>query len=80
MVCYKRGGKMKNPFIFLTDLHQNTIRINIRHIMAYERRSFRDSSREYTYILLAGGNALTREVEETPTVLDQMIAKYYDYE
>ena len=68
---------MKNPFIFLTDLHQNTIRINIRHIMAYERRRFRDSAREYTYILLAGGNALSREVEETPTVLDQKIAEYY---
>ena len=69
---------MKNPFIFLTNLQQNTIRINISHIMAYERRKFRDSSREYTYILLAGGNALTREVEETPTVLDQMIADYYN--
>ena len=69
---------MRNPFIKLTDLHDDTIRINIRHIMAYERRKFRDSSREYTYILLAGGNALTREVEETPTVLDQMIADYYN--
>ena len=72
---------MRNPFIKLTDLYGNTLRVNIRHIMSYSLKKFeRPSTRTYTYILLAGGNALTRSVEETPEVIDQMIAKYYDYE
>lgn len=72
---------MRNPFIKLTDLYGNTIRVNIRHIMSYSLKKFdRPSTRTYTYILLAGGNALTRSVEETPEVIDQLIAKYYDYE
>lgn len=69
---------MNNPFIFLTDLHQNTIRINIGHIMTYDSRKFKDSDETYTYVLLAGGNALSREVKETPEVIDQMIAEYYN--
>jgi len=72
---------MRNPFIKLTDTNGKTIRVNIRHIMSYDLRKFdRPSTRTYTYILLAGGNALNRSVEETPEVLDQMIAEYYDYE
>ena len=68
---------MRNPFIKLTDLHDDTIRINIRHIMTYDRRKFSNSDATYTYILLAGGNALSRNVKETPKVIDQMIAEYY---
>ena len=72
---------MRNPFIKLTDLYGTTIRVNISHIMSYSLKKFdRPSTRTYTYILLAGGNALTRSVEETPEVIDQMIAEYYDYE
>ena len=69
---------MKNPIIKLTNTHGKTIRVNITYIMSYDRRKFdHPSTRTYTYILLAGGNALTRSVEETPEVLDQMIAEYY---
>ena len=69
---------MKNPIIKLTNTSGKIIRVNITYIMSYDLRKFDSpSTRTYTYILLAGGNALTRSVEETPEVLDQMIAEYY---
>ena len=48
--------------------------------MSYSLKKFdRPSTRTYTYILLAGGNGHYRSVEETPEVLDQIIAEYYEY-
>ena len=70
---------MKNPFIFLTLVGPNEVkcRINISHIMSYRQKQYSDSKRKYTYILLAGGNALTREVTETPEYIDTLISNFY---
>ena len=70
---------MKSPFITLTLVGPNEVkcRINIKHIMSYHQKQYSDSKRKYTYILLAGGNALTREVTETPDHIDTLISNYY---
>jgi hypothetical protein len=64
-----------NPFITLThvqDKHQkDQIRINVNHIVLYEQKTYKDSKRKYTYILVQG--SCTREVEETPEQIEEMI-------
>jgi len=71
---------MKNPFITLTLIGNNKVkcRINITHIMSYRQKQYSDSKGKYTYILLAGGNALSREVNETPEEIDDMISQFYN--
>ena len=63
-----------NPFIILTKINGGgPVRINVNHIVAYERKKFSDSPRKYTYILVQGGSGCSREVEETPDKIDLMI-------
>ena len=63
-----------NPFILLTRIQKKgTVRININHIVLYEQKTFSDSPRKYTYILVQGGSGCTREVEETPEQIEEMI-------
>ena len=64
-----------NPFITLTLIkREGPIRININSIVLYEQRKYSDSPRKYTYILVQGGQGCTREVEETPEEIDDMIS------
>lgn len=64
-----------NPFITLTRIQgKGQIRININSIVLYEQRTYSDSPRKYTYILVLGGSGCTREVEETPEEIDEMIS------
>ena len=69
---------MPNPFITLTLVGHNEVkcRINLTQIMSYRQQSSAGSRKKYTYILL-GGNALTREVTETPEHIDALISNYY---
>ena len=63
-----------NPFITLTKIKgKGYVNININHIVLYERRTYSDSPRQYTYILVNGGSGCSREVEETPDKIDMMI-------
>ena len=63
-----------NPFILLTRIQRKgQIRINVNHIVLYEQKTYSDSPRKYTYILVQGGNGCTREVEETPEQIEEMI-------
>lgn len=63
-----------NPFITLTRIqNKGYVSININHIVLYERKTYSDSPRKYTYILVMGGDGCTREVEETPDQIDMMI-------
>ena len=63
-----------NPFITLTRIKgKGYVSININHIVLYERKTYSDSPKQYTYILVQGGNGCTREVEETPDQIDMMI-------
>lgn len=63
-----------NPFILLTRIKKKgKIRININHIVLYEQKTYSDSPRKYTYILVQGGSGCTREVEETPEQIEEMI-------
>ena len=63
-----------NPFITLTRIKgKGRIRINVNHIVLYEQKTYSDSPRKYTYILVQGGDGCTREVEETPEQIEEMI-------
>ena len=63
-----------NPFILLTRIQKKgTVRINVNHIVLYEQKTYSDSPRKYTYILVQGGSGCTREVEETPEQIEEMI-------
>lgn len=63
-----------NPFITLTKINgEGYVSININHIVAYERRKFRDTGNPYTYVLINGGSGCSREVVETPDKIDLMI-------
>ena len=70
---------MINPIIKLTGTNGRTIRININHIVTYDQREYEYSGKNnppyYTYIVLNGGNAITRSVIETPDDIDELIAK-----
>ena len=60
-----------NPFITLTSYESNTpIRFNVNHIIQYHR-----SERGYTFLLLAGN--CTREIQETPEEIDEMISNTF---
>lgn len=67
-----------NPFITLTLIQgKGPVHININSIVLYEQRKYTDSPSKrtyiYTYILLLGGDACRREVEETPEQIDDLI-------
>lgn len=63
-----------NPFITLTRIKgTGTVDININHIVCFEQKTYSDSPRKYTYILVNGGSGCTREVEETPETIREMI-------
>ena len=62
-----------NPFIILNRVSGGEVDININHIVAYERRTYKGSARKYTYILVNGGSGCSREVEETPEQIREMI-------
>lgn len=64
-----------NPFITLTLVKGGTrVRVNINHIVLYEQRKYSDSPRKYTYLLVQGGTGCSRQVEETPEQIDDMIS------
>ena len=68
---------MVNPIIKLTGTNGRIIRINVNHIVTYDQREY-DYRKEndppyYTYIVLNGGNAITRSVTETPEEIDEII-------
>ena len=63
-----------NPFIILTRIkNSGAIRININHIILYEQKTYSDTNRKYTYILVQG-SMCTREVLETPEQIEEMIS------
>ena len=63
-----------NPFILLTRIQgKGLIRINVNHIVLYEQKTYSDSQRKYTYILVQGGAGCSREVVETPEQIEEMI-------
>jgi len=64
-----------NPFITLTRIKNNgAIRININHIVLYEQKTYSDTNKKYTYILVQGGTGCTRDVLETPEQIEEMIS------
>ena len=64
-----------NPFIILTRIKNNRpIRININHIVLFEQKTYSDSHKKYTYMLVQGGAGCTREVQETPEQIEEMIS------
>ena len=63
-----------NPFITLTRIkNEGKIRININHIVCFHQKTYSDSPQKYTYILIQGGTGCSRDVEETPEKIDEMI-------
>ncbi len=63
-----------NPFITLTRIKGGgDVDININLIVCFEQKTYSDSPRKYTYILVNGGSGCTREVEETPETIREMI-------
>ena len=67
-----------NPFITLTRINRGgQVRINVNHVVAYHQKTYSDSPRKYTYILINGGSGCSREVEETPEEIDEMISNTF---
>ena len=63
-----------NPFITLTRIQGGgDVDITINHIVAFHQKEYSDSPKKYTYILVAGGQGCSREVEETPEEIREMI-------
>ena len=65
-----------NPFITLTRIKdKRKARININHIVLYEQKTYSDSPKKYTYMLLQGGGCVhTRQLLETPEQIEEMIS------
>ena len=70
---------MRNPFIILTSLRGNRVRVNINHIITYSPRKFSDSNKYYTYMTNASPALLDTEFRETVKEIDAMIEEYYNY-
>ena len=63
-----------NPFITLTRINRGgKVHINVNHIVSFHQKTFSDSPRKYTYILVAGGSGCSREVVETPEQIISLI-------
>ena len=65
-----------NPFITLTNVNGEQVRLNVNHIVAYERRAYKKQYNQqvpttYTYVLLIAN--CTREIQELPEEIDEMI-------
>lgn len=65
-----------NPFIILTNTDGTRSRFNVNHIVAYERRAFKQqygqtTPETYTYVLLVAN--CTRNIKETPEEIDKLI-------
>ena len=65
-----------NPFITLTTDEGHSIRLNVNHIVSYDRRSYKKQYGQkvaptYTYVLLIAN--CTRNIKETPEEIDELI-------
>ena len=65
-----------NPFITLTNVNGEQVRINVNHIVTYQRRAYKKQYGQkvrttYTYVLLVGN--CTREIQEQPDEIDELI-------
>ena len=65
-----------NPFITLTNVNGEQVRINVNHIVTYQRRAYKKQYGQkvpttYTYVLLVGN--CTREIQEQPNEIDELI-------
>ena len=65
-----------NPFITLTNVNDEQVRINVNHIVTYQRRAYKKQYGQkvpttYTYVLLVGN--CTREIQEQPDEIDELI-------
>lgn len=65
-----------NPFITLTNVDGEQVRLNVNHIVAYERRAYKLQYGQtvpttYTYVLLIAN--CTREIQEQPEEIDELI-------
>ena len=65
-----------NPFITLTNVNGEQVRLNVNHIVAYERRAYKlqygqTTPTTYTYVLLIAN--CTREIQEQPDEIDELI-------
>ena len=65
-----------NPFITITNMDGHKVRLNVNHIVTYERRAYKMQYGQtkptmYTYVLLVAN--CTREIKETPEEIDEII-------
>ena len=65
-----------NPFIILTKTDGTSARFNVNHIVPYDRRAYKKQYGQqvptmYTYLLLVAN--CTREIQETPEKIDELI-------
>jgi len=65
-----------NPFITLTNTSGEKVRINVNHIVTYQRRAYKKQYGQtepttYTYVLLVAN--CTREIQEQPEEIDELI-------
>ena len=69
---------MRNPFIVLTSLRGNKVRVNINYIITYAPRKFSNANDYYTYMTNASPALLDTDFKETVDQIDRMIAEYYE--
>ena len=68
---------MRNPFIVLTSLRGDRVRVNINLIITYSSRKFSDSDAYYTYMTNASPALLDTNFRESAEEIDAMIEYYY---
>lgn len=65
-----------NPFIILTTEEGRSVRLNVNHIVSYDRREYKKQygqqvAETFTYVLLIAN--CTRSIKETPEEIDELI-------
>ena len=69
---------MRNPFIILTSVQGNKVRVNILHIITYTAVKYSDSDRYFTYMTNSSPALTDTKFKESVKEIDKMIAEYYE--
>ena len=68
---------MRNPFIVLTSIQGNKVRVNILHIITYTSVKYSDADQYYTYMTNSSPALVDTKFKESIEEIDKMIAEYY---
>ena len=70
---------MRNPFIILTSVQGNKVRVNILHIITYTSVKYSNTDKYFTYMTNASPALMDTKFKESVEEIDAMIEEYYNY-